>query len=164
MSVRRGSCSKVSLVEAGGGFVSCRSPRLQPPLDLSPFSALQLDVEGEGRTLEDLPWVAAMELLGLTELIPWWSALGGGCGHGQADGVTRDHACPSLTFAPPCAPNPLGCRCALIRHRQSHGFSCCIPSSAMRAISIQDSEPGHDSSADPFHPRLCLELMDLSGV
>ena len=23
------------LIEAGGGFVSCRSPRLQPPLDLS---------------------------------------------------------------------------------------------------------------------------------
>ena len=30
------------LVETGGGFVSCRSPRLLPPLDLSPYSALQL--------------------------------------------------------------------------------------------------------------------------
>ena len=40
------------LIEQGGGFVSCRSPRLQPPLDLSPYSALQLDVQAEGRTLK----------------------------------------------------------------------------------------------------------------
>ena len=57
------------LVEAGGGFVSCRSPRLQPPLDLSPYSALQLDVEGEGRTLK-LALGCRDGALGLTELIP----------------------------------------------------------------------------------------------
>ena len=57
------------LVEAGGGFVSCRSPRLQPPLDLSPYSALQLDVEGEGRTLK-LALGCRDGALGLTDLIP----------------------------------------------------------------------------------------------
>ena len=57
------------LVETGGGFVSCRSPRLQPPLDLSPFSALQLRVEGEGRTLK-LALGCKDGALGLTELIP----------------------------------------------------------------------------------------------
>ena len=75
------------LVEAGGGFVSCRSPRLQPPLDLSPFSALQLDVEGEGRTLK-LALGCRDGALGLTELIPgglrWVVDVAT-----AADGVTR---------------------------------------------------------------------------
>ena len=57
------------LIEAGGGFVSCRSPRLQPPLDLSPFSALQLEVEGEGRTLK-IALGCRDGAMGLTELIP----------------------------------------------------------------------------------------------
>ena len=57
------------LVETGGGFVSCRSPRLQPPLDLSPFSALQLEVEGEGRTLK-IAIGCRDGAMGLTELIP----------------------------------------------------------------------------------------------
>ena len=57
------------LIEAGGGFVSCRSPRLQPPLDLSPFSALQLAVEGEGRTLK-IALGCRDGAMGLTELIP----------------------------------------------------------------------------------------------
>ncbi len=67
-----------NLVEEGGGFVSCRSPILTKPLDLSEFSGLILDVEGEGRTLKfaiacakkplslsnllkgDIRWVASM--------------------------------------------------------------------------------------------------------
>ena len=57
------------LVERGGGFVSCRSPRLQPPLDLTPFSALQIDVDGEGRTLK-IALGCRDGALGLTELIP----------------------------------------------------------------------------------------------
>ena len=75
------------LVEAGGGFVSCRSPRLQPPLDLSPYSALQLDVEGEGRTLK-LALGCRDGALGLTDLIPgglrWVVDVAT-----AADGVTR---------------------------------------------------------------------------
>ena len=57
------------LIERGGGFVSCRSPRLKPPLDLSPYSALQLDLDGEGRTLK-IAIGCRDGALGLTELIP----------------------------------------------------------------------------------------------
>ena len=57
------------LIEQGGGFVSCRSPRLEPPLDLSPYSAIQLDVEAEGRTLK-IALGCRDGALGLTELIP----------------------------------------------------------------------------------------------
>ena len=57
------------LIEQGGGFVSCRSPRLQPPLDLSPYSAIQLNVEGEGRTLK-IALGCRDGAMGLTELIP----------------------------------------------------------------------------------------------
>ena len=75
------------LVEAGGGFVSCRSPRLQPALDLSTYSALQLDVEGEGRTLK-LALGCRDGVLGLSELIPgglrWVVDVAT-----AADGVTR---------------------------------------------------------------------------
>ena len=41
-----------NLVEEGGGFVSCRSPVFEKPLNLSNYSGLILDVEGEGRTLK----------------------------------------------------------------------------------------------------------------
>ena len=41
-----------NLVEDGGGFVSCRSPIFDKPLDLSKYSGLILDVEGDGRTLK----------------------------------------------------------------------------------------------------------------
>ena len=57
------------LVADGGGFVSCRSPLLRPPLDLSAFKGLRLAVEGEGRTLKFA--VACSDgLMGLTEMIP----------------------------------------------------------------------------------------------
>ena len=48
----RGLILEGSLVEEGGGFVSCRSPIFNDPLDLSKFSGLIIDVEGEGRTLK----------------------------------------------------------------------------------------------------------------
>ena len=41
-----------NLVEEGGGFVSCRSPVFEKPLNLSKYSGLILEVEGEGRTLK----------------------------------------------------------------------------------------------------------------
>ena len=37
------------VVRQGGGFISCRSPVLSPPLDLRPFSALRLVMSGDGR-------------------------------------------------------------------------------------------------------------------
>ncbi len=41
-----------NLVEKDGGFVSCRSPIFDKALDLSKYSGLILDVEGNGRTLK----------------------------------------------------------------------------------------------------------------
>ena len=37
------------VVRQGGGFISCRSPELVPPLDLRSFSALRLVMSGDGR-------------------------------------------------------------------------------------------------------------------
>ncbi len=40
------------LVEEAGGFVSCRSPLLDPPINLSKFQGLNLEIDGNGRTLK----------------------------------------------------------------------------------------------------------------
>lgn len=57
------------VVEEGGGFVSVRSPLFSPPLDLSAFSALRLDLAGEGRRFK-LAVACADGIAGLTELVP----------------------------------------------------------------------------------------------
>ena len=57
------------LVEAGGGFISVRSPLFSPPLDLSGCTALELAVVGEGRRFK-LAVTCADGVAGLTELIP----------------------------------------------------------------------------------------------
>ena len=51
-SSEKGLFLEGNLVEEGGGFVSCRSPIFDKPLNLSKYSGLILDVEGEGRTLK----------------------------------------------------------------------------------------------------------------
>ena len=51
-SSERGLFLEGNLVEKGGGFVSCRSPVFDKPLNLSNYSGLILDVEGHGRTLK----------------------------------------------------------------------------------------------------------------
>ena len=51
-SSEKGLFLEGNLVEEGGGFVSCRSPIFDKPLNLSKFSGLIIDVEGEGRTLK----------------------------------------------------------------------------------------------------------------
>tara|TARA_Y100001968_G_C19321316_1_gene699420 strand:- start:181 stop:765 length:585 start_codon:yes stop_codon:yes gene_type:complete len=43
---------KGNLIEEGGGFVSCRSSILKPPLDLSDYNGIEIIVDGEGRTLK----------------------------------------------------------------------------------------------------------------
>ena len=48
----KGLLLKGNLVEEGGGFVSCRSPIFEKPINLSNYSGLILEVEGEGRTLK----------------------------------------------------------------------------------------------------------------
>ena len=40
------------LIEEGGGFISCRSEVFNPPLNLAKYRGLQLELEGEGRTLK----------------------------------------------------------------------------------------------------------------
>ena len=54
------------LVEQDGGCGSCRSPLLNPPLDLSSYRALQVEVNGDGRTLT-LALGSRSGLFGLTE-------------------------------------------------------------------------------------------------
>jgi hypothetical protein len=60
---------EADVVEQGGGFVSCRSPLFSPPLDLSAYGALELDLIGDGRRYK-LAVACADGVAGLTELIP----------------------------------------------------------------------------------------------
>lgn len=53
----------------GGGFVSCRSPIYAPPLDLSGYGALQLELDGDGRRYK-LAVACDDGVAGITELIP----------------------------------------------------------------------------------------------
>lgn len=57
------------VVEQGGGFVSCRSPDFVPPLDLSSYSGLALELEGDGRRYK-LAVACADRVTGAAELIP----------------------------------------------------------------------------------------------
>ena len=103
------------LIEQGGGFVSCRSPRLQPPLDLSPYSALQLDVQAEGRTLK-IALGCRDGALGLTELIPgglrWVVDVPPRCAP-QPRRHTVDRGS-LFRSSPDGAPNRWACRCVSI--------------------------------------------------
>jgi hypothetical protein len=65
----RGLELDAEVVEQGGGFVSCRSPVFSPPLDLSAYRGLRLDLEGDGRRYK-LAVACADGLAGLTELLP----------------------------------------------------------------------------------------------
>ncbi|MEB3266624.1 MAG: CIA30 family protein [Cyanobacteriota bacterium] len=114
----RGSCRvdagglvfDAEVVVEGGGFVSLRSPQLSPPLDLSRWGGLELDLRGDGRTYK-LAVACADGMAGLTELIPgglrWVAAFA------TADtGLTRvrigfDQLTPSLR-AKPIDSLPLG--------------------------------------------------------
>ena len=53
----------------GGGFVSCRSPVFDPPMDLSAYGALELELDGDGRRYK-LALACRDGVAGLTELIP----------------------------------------------------------------------------------------------
>lgn len=57
------------VVEQGGGFISVRSPLLSPPLDLSAFDGLSLELAGEGRRFK-LAVACSDGVGGLTNLIP----------------------------------------------------------------------------------------------
>ena len=57
-----------NLIEEGGGFVSCRSPIFNPPLNLAIYRGLNLEVDGDGRTLK-IALFCHREFLGLNELL-----------------------------------------------------------------------------------------------
>jgi hypothetical protein len=65
----RGLHFEAQVVEAGGGFVSCRSPLFSPPLDLSDQAAFELELIGDGRHYK-LAVACADGVAGLTALIP----------------------------------------------------------------------------------------------
>jgi hypothetical protein len=60
---------EADVVAEGGGFVSLRSPQLSPPLNLSAWGGLELELRGDGRTYK-LAVGCADGVAGLTELIP----------------------------------------------------------------------------------------------
>ena len=51
-SIANGLCLEGNVVEKNGGFVSCCSPILKPSLDLSCFEGINIDIEGQGKTLK----------------------------------------------------------------------------------------------------------------
>lgn len=57
------------VVEQGGGFISARSPQFSPPLDLCSYTALHLEIAGEGRRFK-LALACSDGVGGLTNLIP----------------------------------------------------------------------------------------------
>lgn len=60
---------KGNIVEKGGGFVSCRSPKYETFLDLSSYKNFELKIDGQGRTFKFA--VACQDkVFGLTEFIP----------------------------------------------------------------------------------------------
>ena len=40
------------VIEEGGGFVSCCSPKIEPPLDLSKFQGFRIALDGDGRNFK----------------------------------------------------------------------------------------------------------------
>ena len=55
------------LVEEKGGFVSCKSPKFKPPLNLSNYQGFELKIDGNGRTLK-FGVSCKYGIIGLTEL------------------------------------------------------------------------------------------------
>ena len=69
VTTTQGLVFDAEVVETGGGFVSCRSPLFSPPLDLSTYRALRLELSGDGRRYK-LAVACGDGMAGLTELIP----------------------------------------------------------------------------------------------
>lgn len=93
------------VIEAGGGFISCRSPLLSPPLNLEAHEGLELEISGEGRCFK-LAVGCADGVAGLTELIPgglrWVHAF-----DTAASGVTNVRL-PFSSLRPSLRAQPLG--------------------------------------------------------
>ena len=98
------------VVETGGGFVSCRSPLFSPPLDLSAYRALWLELSGDGRRYK-LAVACGDGMAGLTELIPGgvrWIAEFGTAAEGGSDVVVPFKQLRASVRARPIQSLPLG--------------------------------------------------------
>ena len=60
---------KGNIIEKGGGFVSCRSSKFQPSLNISEYKSFELKIDGQGRTFK-FAVACQDEVFGLTEFIP----------------------------------------------------------------------------------------------
>ena len=60
---------KGNIIEKGGGFVSCRSSKFQPFLNISEYKCFELKIDGQGRTFK-FAVSCQDEIFGLTEFIP----------------------------------------------------------------------------------------------
>lgn len=150
----KGLSLDAEVVETGGGFVSVRSPLFSPPLDLSAYGGLQLDLVGDGRRYK-LAVACADGVAGLTELIPgglrWVAEFGT-----EPDGLTRVGVRFSdLTAsirAKPVNALPRACRCILMP-RASIACRFCILNLVMMGASIRASDlPPCRSNCGRFTP------------
>ena len=62
-----GLCLEGDVVENDGGFISCRSPVIDPPLNLSSFTGIEIKIEAKGRRLK-IALSTNDKFTGLTEL------------------------------------------------------------------------------------------------
>ena len=69
ISTAKGLLLEGNVVEENGGFISCRSEILKPPLDLSMFCGLEIDVDGEGQELK-FALSSKDKFLGINKFIP----------------------------------------------------------------------------------------------
>jgi len=69
LATAEGLVMEATVNPQGGGFVSCRSPVYAPPLNLSGYGALQIELDGDGRRYK-LAIACRDGLGGLTELVP----------------------------------------------------------------------------------------------
>ena len=60
---------KGNIIEESGGFVSCRSSKFEPSLNLSKYDSFELIIVGQGRTFK-FAVACQDEIFGLTEFIP----------------------------------------------------------------------------------------------
>jgi hypothetical protein len=99
----RGLVFDGEVIAEGGGFVSLRSPQLSPPLDLSGWGGLELELLGDGRTYK-LAVGCSDGVAGLTELIPgglrWVHAFATSAGTVNRVRIGFDQLTPSLRARP----------------------------------------------------------------
>ena len=110
ISSDQGLCFEGEVVEAGGGFISARSPLLSPPLDLSGDEGLLFEIEGEGRRFK-LALACADGIGGLTNLIPgglrWVTEFGTDAAAATSVAIPFSSLTPSIR-AQPIQKLPLG--------------------------------------------------------